>query len=320
MSDFDRFQEQFAGQRVLVVGDVMLDEYIWGKVQRVSPEAPVPVVELVSRTYAPGGAGNAAANVSGLGAKAILVGAIGKDEAGARLLSVLKATGIGVEGVHTIVDRPTTTKTRIIAHSQQVVRIDHEVDAEISLNFLEGLLETIDQTLPHADVCLLTDHAKGVVSKKLSQHLIQKAKLLGKAVIVDPKGFDFEKYQGATVFKPNLDAARKYSRSSLSSLRDIEQVGQNLLQNLKCRAVLITRGAEGMSLFESEKRPLHLPAQAREAFDVTGAGDTVAAVIAVALAAGASLEEASRLAGLAASIVVGQVGTKAMRLESLRGG
>jgi D-beta-D-heptose 7-phosphate kinase/D-beta-D-heptose 1-phosphate adenosyltransferase len=309
--------ERFPGRRVLVVGDLMLDEYLWGVVRRISQEAPVPVVELRQRSHAPGGAANTAANVAGLQARAILAGVVGRDEAGKQLRAALHERRICTEGVFQD-DRPTSTKTRIVAHSQQVVRVDQEQCGPLALALEERLLAFIADALPAVDACILADYSKSVISARLAQHLIQSATRLGKPVVVDPKGIDCGKYRGATVVKPNLHEASLFLRREVSSEEDILEAGRRLLDLLAAGAVLLTRGPAGMSLFAPGSEPAHIPAQAREVFDVTGAGDTVAGTLGVALAAGADMEQAARLSSRAASIVVGRVGTSAIRLDELR--
>ncbi len=310
---------RFPGKRILVVGDAMLDEYLWGAVRRISPEAPVPVVELEKRTYVAGGAANTAANVASLGATALLVGVVGGDEAGKHLRGALAAQGIGLERLLVAEDRPTTTKTRVIAHSQQVVRIDREDRCPFPPAQEEELLRLIDERLPGVDASVLSDYAKGLVSPALAQRLIRQGAKEGKPVVVDPKGVDPSKYRGATLVKPNLHEAGMLLRHEVSSLADVLDAGPRLLDLLGAGGALVTRGAAGMSLFQRGAEPIHIAAQAREVYDVTGAGDTVVAALAVALAAGASLEQAARLASRAAGIAVGRVGTATVRLDELLG-
>jgi D-beta-D-heptose 7-phosphate kinase/D-beta-D-heptose 1-phosphate adenosyltransferase len=307
----------FPGRRVLIVGDVMLDEYLWGSVQRISPEAPVPIVELHKRSDIPGGAANTAANIAGLGGQVHLAGVVGQDDAGQRLRARLAEQGIAVTGLLVDKCRPTTTKTRIIAHNQQVVRVDQEQRGNFAPALEERLLGFVEEQLPHADACVLSDYAKGVVSSNLARRFIRRATELGKPVVVDPKGTDFAKYQGATLIKPNLHEAGLFLQREVSSLEDVLEAGQRLLALLGVAGVLITRGGAGMSLFEKDTETIHIPAQAREVFDVTGAGDTVAATLTLALASGASLQQAARLSSLAAGVIVGRLGTSAIRLEDL---
>jgi rfaE bifunctional protein kinase chain/domain len=306
-----------SGRRVLIVGDVMLDEYIWGEVQRISPEAPVPVVEVHRRTCAPGGAANVAANVASLGGQPLLGGVVGRDPQAAQLRDEMAQRGIDAAGLIVDEDRQTTTKTRIVAHSQQVVRVDAEQRAPLRPELEDALLSWIERVLHIADACVLSDYAKGAVSPRLAEDFIRLAREAGKPVIVDPKGTDYAKYRGATVVTPNVREAERALNREINSHADLAEVGRHLLGVLEGSVLLITRGAEGMSLFMDQVNPLHIPAVARNVFDVTGAGDTVIGALALALAAGASLDQAAQLANHAAGIVVGKVGTATVTVEEL---
>ena len=307
------------GKRVLVAGDLMMDEYILGAVRRISPEAPVPVVEIQKRTHVPGGAANTAANVAGLGGRAVLLGVIGPDLAGANLREAVEKRGVSPAGLVIDADRPTTTKTRIVAHSQQVVRVDQEDRTPLPRHTEEALLRAASQCLEEVDACILSDYAKGVVSAHFAEHLIAAARAAGKPVVVDPKGTAYGKYRGATVVKPNVHEAGQVLNCELDGIAGLLRAGRQLLGLLEGSAVLITRGAQGMSLFLEGAEPLHIPTEARDVYDVTGAGDTVACTLGLALAAGASLPQAARLANRAAAIVVGKVGTTAVRYHELAG-
>jgi D-beta-D-heptose 7-phosphate kinase/D-beta-D-heptose 1-phosphate adenosyltransferase len=309
---------RFPGKRILVVGDVMLDEYLWGSVRRISQEAPVPVVDLHKRSFVPGGAANTAANLAGLQAQVYLVGIRGDDETGKRLAHSLSESAIHLDGLLVEKNRPTTSKMRIIAHSQQVVRVDHEERNAIAADVEDQLLKVIAKRMPEVDGCILSDYAKGVMTRKVAQAVIQQANQRGIAVVVDPKGADFAKYRGATLIKPNMQEAALSIRLEEASAEQMVVAGQYLLATLGCAGVLITCGAAGMSLFERvDGEPIQIPAAAREVYDVTGAGDTVASTMVMALTAGASLEQAARLASHAAGIIIGRVGTSAVRLQEL---
>jgi rfaE bifunctional protein kinase chain/domain len=317
-SELRSLLSRFPGKRILVVGDVMLDEYLWGTVRRISPEAPVPVVELNKRSHVPGGAANTAANVAGLQAEVHLGGIVGDDDQGRLLAGCLTASGVQVDGLFVDRSRPTTTKTRILAHSQQVVRIDAEQVGPFSTSLEEQLLAWLTRRLPEVDGCILSDYAKGVVTPTLASGLLDKARMLGKPVVVDPKGTQFRRYRGATLVKPNLQEAGRFLKQELLTADEVLDAGRRLLDELgDGGGVLLTRGAAGMTLFKRTGDPLHIAAQAREVFDVTGAGDTVAGTLILALASGASLEQAARLASIAAGIIVGRVGTVAVRLQDL---
>ncbi len=308
----------FAGRRVLVVGDVMLDEYVWGEVRRISPEAPVPVVSIRKRTSVPGGAGNTAINVDSLGGKALLASVVGADIPASRLRDAFGMHHINLDGLLVDKQRATTTKTRVMAHQHHhVVRIDEEHLTPLSLDLEDQMLHWLERQIPVVDACVLSDYAKGVVSQRLAQHFIGLSRQAGKPVVVDPKGTDFAKYRGATVIKPNIDEAKMVYRGEAGSEAGLLDMAHSLLTMFEGSALLLTRGAEGMSLFRPDARPLHIPSVAREVFDVTGAGDTVAGTLALALAAGATLDEAAELANRAAGVVVGKVGTAQATAEEL---
>jgi D-beta-D-heptose 7-phosphate kinase/D-beta-D-heptose 1-phosphate adenosyltransferase len=306
------------GRRVLVVGDVMLDEFIWGEVRRISPEAPVPVVAVRRRTYAPGGAANSAANVMSLGGVALLAGVAGNDHHGVQLREALAQAAINTDGLLAEDGRITTTKTRIIAQSQQVVRMDYEEPGPLSAVVEDRLLQWVEDQLPCVDACILSDYAKGVVSPRLAQGLIRMARTMSRPVIVDPKGTNYAKYVGATVVKPNIHEAAQCAKREIHDAASLLEAGRTLAEMLEGSAVLLTQGAQGMTLFESGSPPAHLPSVARNVFDVTGAGDTVASVLALALATGAGLVPAAQLANRAAGIVVGKTGTATTTLDELR--
>jgi D-beta-D-heptose 7-phosphate kinase/D-beta-D-heptose 1-phosphate adenosyltransferase len=301
---------RFRGAPVLVVGDLMLDEFVWGTVTRISPEAPVPVVEVRRRTFVVGGAANAAANVAALGGGALLAGIVGTDSPGDRARELLTDSGIDTSAVVPDPSRPTTTKTRIHAHSQQVVRIDHEDARPIDAAVEEALLDRIAAVLPTVRGCILSDYAKGVVTPRFARSLVVLCRSARVPVVVDPKGVEYAKYDGATLVKPNQLEAGKVLNRDLRDQAMVEQAGEDLLERLAAtEAILVTQGSQGMTLFERGRGALHVPAKAREVFDVTGAGDTVAATIALSLAAGAGLEGACRVASAAAAVAVGKAGT-----------
>ena len=318
MSKLQEIVVAFPKKTVLIVGDVMLDEYIWGDVQRISPEAPVLVVEVKRRTFAPGGAANVAANVAGLGGRVLLVGVLGADPQAEQLRVILRQHGVGVEGLITDPARPTTVKTRVIAHSQQVVRVDAETRDTISSDLEDQVLRWVEGYLPASDVCVISDYAKGLVSPRLARELIGRARNANVPVIVDPKTNDLTKYQGATLITPNLNETQQAAGVAIGDEATLFAAIQKLLSLLNGTALLVTRGAQGMSLFVNGQPPVHVAAEAREVFDVTGAGDTALVTFALSLAAGASMEEAMRLANKAAGIVVGKVGTAAVSVAELQ--
>jgi D-beta-D-heptose 7-phosphate kinase/D-beta-D-heptose 1-phosphate adenosyltransferase len=318
ISPLGRLLEAFAGRRIVILGDVMLDEYIWGHARRISPEAPVPVVEAQRRTCTPGGAGNAAANVLSLGGRAILGGVVGTDAHAKTLRETLRAGGIDVGGLFDDVDRPTTAKTRIMAHNQHMVRLDSESRQPLTTLMENQLLSWAEQQVPQADACLISDYGKGVLTRRLTENFIRLARTAGKPVVVDPKGSDYVKYRGATVLTPNVPEAETATQHEIARESDLLEAGRRLLELLQGSAILITRGPDGMSLFRPSGPPIHAPAEARQVFDVTGAGDTAIVTFALSLAAGATLEQAMQLANRAAGIVVGKPGTATVSLDELR--
>ncbi len=309
--------EKFADVRVLVIGDLILDRYLWGIVDRISPEAPVPVVKLGRTSVAAGGAANVAANVTGLGARAILVGAIGKDRDG-ELLDELIAENdridrrlVGIDG------RETTVKTRIVAHSQHVVRLDQETTDAITDNDAERSIAVIADSLESADAVIISDYAKGFLTDRLLESVFELARSKGKLIVVDPKSKDLAKYKGATVVTPNLREAGEAVRSHLTTPDMVNDAGRRLRSEIGFDSVLITEGEHGMTLFDGGDAPLHLDALAHEVFDTTGAGDTVIAAFAVAAAAGLGFRTAATIANVAAGIVVGHIGTTVVSLSDI---
>ena len=297
------------GRRVLVLGDVMLDEFVWGRVSRISPEAPVPVVQVTSQSFHLGGAGNVAANVRSLGGAAALAGAVGGDAAGGRVRAALAAAGVESRLVAFGGDRPTTVKTRIVAHSQQVVRADREDASDLPAPAERALVEAVRGEVASCAALVISDYQKGVVTAPLLRRVLPLARRHRVPVLVDPKVCHFHLYRGVTVVTPNALETEQATGRRLLEPGALESAGRRILSLLACRAVLVTRGEHGLSLFERGRPPLHVPAAAREVFDVTGAGDTVIATMALALAAGGTVAEAAALANCAAGVVVGKVGT-----------
>jgi rfaE bifunctional protein kinase chain/domain len=301
--------ESLTGRSILVIGDVMLDEYVWGQARRISAEAPVPVVEVQSRTYHPGGAANVAANIAALGGCPLLVGAIGDDASARHLLAALRDRGIAVDGLLTDPGRPTTTKTRLVAQNQQVVRMDSETCTHLPPHLEDWLLGCVERQLADADACLIADYAKGVASAPMCQRIIRLARAAGKKVIIDPKGADYRKYRGATILKPNVLEVCHVLKQELDGDAALHDAGRQLVELLEGAAVLVTRGHQGMLLFQPGQAPWEVRSVARKVFDVTGAGDTVVSLLALVLAGDGALEHAVHLANIAAGIVVGKFGT-----------
>lgn len=309
---------KFSDQRIVVIGDVMLDQYIWGNVTRISPEAPVPVVEVVSESFRLGGAANVVANIRSLGGQVLLISAMGEDESGARLRKMLLESGTNVDGLLVHPERPTTFKTRVIAQHQQLVRIDRETKQEIPTDLGRDMLRYAETFIPNAHAVVVSDYDKGVITPEILTDIFDCAQKFDKPVIVDPKMRNFWHYGGAMVVTPNQKEAGQASGIEITDEDNLLLAGQELLRRLEIPAVLITRGEHGMSLFKrkglansdgKEATVTHIPAVARDVFDVTGAGDTVIATFSLALAAGVSMVNAVKLANCAAGIVVGKVGT-----------
>lgn len=295
----------FRRKRILVIGDLILDRYIWGRVSRISPEAPVPVVDVTHDTFVLGGAANVAHNIVALGGQATVAGVVGRDMAAEMLGELLKERRMEFFAVKD--QRPTTVKTRVIAHNQQVVRFDHENRDRLVGRVLKELVSYVEDAVPEHDAVVLSDYRKGVISADVMR-AVAGASRGRKFVVVDPKVGHFHLYKGVSLITPNLMEAAQGSGVEIRDEKTMIRAGRTLLNKLALGSVLITRGEEGMSLFQ-KGGVSHIPALARRVFDVTGAGDTVVAAFALARAAGASLEDSAVLANHAAGIVVGEVGT-----------
>ncbi|MCS6884309.1 MAG: D-glycero-beta-D-manno-heptose-7-phosphate kinase [Acidobacteriota bacterium] len=304
-SQAKRLLTEIVGRKVLIIGDVMLDEFLWGKARRIAPEAPVPVVEIERETLHLGGAANVAANLAELGAVPILVGVVGKDISARRLITELERCSIN-SALVTDSNRPTTLKTRIIAHSQHVVRADREKKTPVDQQTQEALVERFLAFLPEAEAVVISDYQKGVVTRQLLAAILPPAKERV-PVCVDPKMRDLTAYLPATVITPNIQEAEAAVGFPIDSPQALLHAGQAIKACLNGAKLIITRGEEGMTIFDEQV--LDVPAVAREVYDVTGAGDTVIATLAASLACNATLLEAALLASHAAGIVVGKVGT-----------
>lgn len=309
---------KFNKVNVLVVGDLILDEFLWGDVSRISPEAPVPVVWVRSESFMPGGAANVANNIHALGGKVHLAGVVGMDERGRILTDELRKKGMDVEGVVVDGERPTTLKTRVIAHHQQVVRIDKEKMHGLAGGVIDQIVDYAKEIISGIDAIIIEDYGKGVVTPRLLQEILRLAKRHKTIVTVDPKEDHFHYYKGVTAVTPNYHEAAK-ALGIKADGGDIQKIGKALVNKLKCEAVLITLGENGMQLFEKSGCSTHIPTLARDVFDVSGAGDTVVAAFTLALAAGAGMKTAARVSNLAAGVVVGKVGTAVVTQEELIG-
>lgn len=292
---------------ILIIGDIILDQFVWGRVERISPEAPVPVVEVTKEEFRLGGAANVANNVISLGGRATLVGIVGKDPYRDRLVELLSDRGISPEGLITCA-RPTTVKTRVIAHHQQVIRFDREDRSPMSRAALTRLREFILDLKDHWDGLIISDYKKGVVTNSLMRTIREEFISKGVFVVVDPKMGHFPLYRGVSAVTPNLKEASDGAGLKIKDEKSLLVAGERIKKRLQCQCVLITRGEEGMSLF-IDGGVKHIPTMARDVYDVTGAGDTVVAAFSLFHLAGASFEEAATLANVAAGVVVGKVGT-----------
>jgi D-beta-D-heptose 7-phosphate kinase / D-beta-D-heptose 1-phosphate adenosyltransferase len=320
MFDFERALGLVRDQTVVCVGDLMLDDFVYGEVVRISPEAPAPVLAVTKNELVVGGAGNVARNIAALGARCIFVGVIGDDDPGRTLAAKLRSEPL-IEA-HLIVDpsRPTTRKVRFVSehHSTHLLRADWESPQPIDEKTEQAVLEQTLALLPRAASVVLSDYAKGLFTARLVRRLIDAANEIGKPVIVDPKGKDFSIYAGATLITPNRQELAEVTRHSLASEADIASAAAELNRELGSRAVLVTRSEAGMSLIPAKGEPVHLAAYTVKVRDVSGAGDTVAAVLAAMLAADVGFEVATRAANAAAAVVVGKRGTATASAAELR--
>ena len=310
--------EAASQRKVVILGDVMLDEFVWGDVSRISPEAPVPVVDVRRESVHLGGAANVLANVVALGARACVVGVIGDDSAGDRLRASLKdASPLHCEDYLVVAKgRPSTTKTRIIAHNQLVVRADREQRSAVNGEVEQQLLASLNSALADADAFVVSDYDKGVVTQRILGDILAVA-YKRVPVLIDPKIRNFTHYRPATLITPNHHEALRMANLEEDSDEGLHKAGRAIRHQLGCDAVLITRGDRGIMLLQGDDDPVYVETAAREVFDVTGAGDTVIATLATALAAGASMLEAAILANHAAGIVVGKVGTATASCKEL---
>ncbi len=300
------------GVPVLCVGDIMVDRYIYGQATRISPEAPVPVVRVKKHLLMPGGVGNVVKNLGALTASPVAVSVTGRDRDAELLIKLFRESSLPEPSFITDPERPTSVKTRIIAGIQQVVRFDEEDERPLDSLVTEKLLGAVWAEMPKAGSVVLSDYGKGVLSDNVLREIISLARSAGKPVVVDPKGSDYGRYRGATLVTPNRAELAEASGRKLETAKDLEKAGRQVMVESGLDNLLITRSEDGMMLLyghKPEQPPVLLPSQAREVFDVSGAGDTVVAVIAAALALGAPLEVGARLANLAAGVVVGKVGT-----------
>lgn len=317
---YDRLKQvvgSFSRVRVLVIGDLILDEFIWGQVSRISPEAPIPVVWVKSTSFVPGGACNVANNLRSLGAEADVIGVIGNEGRGRMLLELLEQKGVGIRGILKDPSRPTTLKTRVVAHHQQVVRIDREEVSPLSKDVQRRIIADVRKRLKNFDAVCIEDYGKGVVTPELVQEIVRLARRNGKIITVDPKESHLSYYKGVSCITPNHHEASTLAKVPIKDDASLRRAGQKLLRVLACENVLITLGENGMCLFQKGLKPVKIPTLAQDVFDVSGAGDTVIGTYTLALGSKAAPIEAAHLANCAAGLVVGKVGTATVTQSEL---
>jgi D-beta-D-heptose 7-phosphate kinase/D-beta-D-heptose 1-phosphate adenosyltransferase len=308
---------KFGKCRILVIGDLMIDEYLWGDVDRISPEAPVPVVAVKKEETTLGGSGNVINNLAALGAKVFAAGVIGTGRNGNILLKRLGSLGVDSGGVVQEHGRPTTRKTRIIAAHQHVLRIDRETKKDVSGETMDRIALFIEKAIRETDIVIVSDYGKGLITKALMKRVVALARKHKKIIIADPKGIDYSKYTGVTLITPNRKEAALASGVEITDNASLIEAGGKIMKSAEIENLLITCGKDGMTLFERSKKPYKIKAEARQVFDVSGAGDTVVAVIALAIASGGSFKDAASVANTAAGIVVGKVGTATVSVQEL---
>ncbi len=316
--ELKRCVDRFSDARLIVVGDIIMDEYIWGDVSRISPEAPVPVVDIKEETKMLGGAANVLNNIASLGGTPILCGVIGDDQTGREIVERVKRQGLRTDGIFTESHRPTSVKTRVVAHNQQVVRFDRESRRKLETQSLKKILDFVQQMKDGYEAIIVADYGKGVISTELMEGLRGLVSQSKAILAVDPKIGNFECYQNVDVITPNHHEAGAFCRMEVIDRESLVRAGKQMLRELNCRFVLITQGKDGMSLFEKSGETSHIPTVARKVYDVTGAGDTVISTFCLGLASGLDPKSAALISNFAAGIVVGEVGTSTVKAEELK--
>lgn len=312
-----KYIHKFPDTKVLVIGDIIMDEYIWGDVSRISPEAPVPVVEVQQDTKMLGGAANVLNNIASLGGRPILCGVIGNDPTGEEIVERVKGLDLVYDGIIFESDRCTSIKTRVVARNQQVVRFDRESRGGIKPESIDKLLVFVKENLDKLDAIIVADYGKGVISAQLMKGLRDIVLDSDIILAVDPKSDNFEYYQGVDLITPNHHEAGAFCRTHIVDEETLTQAGSHMLSELNCRSVLITQGKDGMTLFEDNGAMCHIPTVSRKVYDVTGAGDTVISTFCLGLASGMDLKSAAIISNFAAGIVVGEVGTSTVKAQEL---
>jgi rfaE bifunctional protein kinase chain/domain len=317
VNELKKYIDRFPETNILVIGDIILDEYIWGDVSRISPEAPVPVVAVQEETKMLGGAANVINNICSLGGESVLCGVIGDDQTGREIVERLQSLGQTTNGIISENDRRTSLKTRVVAHNQQVVRFDKESRKEIGPDSVKRILGFIKEMMDSLDAVIVADYGKGVISWKLMNGIRKLLKKTDIVLSVDPKTENFRYYESIDIMTPNHHEAGAFCRTEIVNEETLVQVGRQIIQELNCHSVLITQGKDGMTLFEEGGDISHIPTVARQVFDVTGAGDTVISTLCLGLASGMDLKSAAIISNFAAGIVVGEVGTSTVSSEEL---
>ncbi len=315
-SHLKRIIDKFKNKKILVIGDLMIDEYIWGKVSRISPEAPIPVVDVEKEEFKPGGAANVILNLTSLGAKVYSAGVVGDDVVAHKLLKYLKKNRVNTEPIVVDKKRPTTIKTRVIAHSQQVVRIDREKRILLSQNIINQMIDKIKKNIKNVNAVIFSDYGKGVITEELVKFVVKNAKT--EIINVDPKPKNIKIFKDVTLISPNKKEAQEATGVHIENENDIDKAAEELKKITNTKAILLTRGEEGMTLyFENQK--YHIPTVAREVYDVTGAGDTVISVVTLALTAGANFRDSAYLSNIAAGKIVAEIGVAVLKPNELKG-
>ncbi|MEK6808787.1 MAG: D-glycero-beta-D-manno-heptose-7-phosphate kinase [Nanoarchaeota archaeon] len=315
-SNFYNIISNFKSKKLLVIGDIMLDKYVWGKVNRISPEAPVQIVNVERESYVPGGASNVANNISSLGATAYMVSIIGNDSAKDILFNELNKRSINTSGIIVDITKPTIQKVRVIGQNQQLLRIDYENDGYINSKIEGEIIRYIGGIMVSVDAVVISDYAKGVITKELAKYVIELARNNKKIIVIDPKPIHKEYYRNVTIITPNHHEASQMTGINGENDIDIVKIGKKLLEEMNS-PILITRGEKGMTLFEQNGNITNIPTMAKEVYDVTGAGDTVVATVALALCSGARIIDCAKIANHSAGIVVGKIGTSTVSVEEL---
>ena len=310
--------ERFGQIRALVIGDLMIDEYLWGRVERISPEAPVPIVAVERENHALGGAGNVINNLTAMGAQVFAIGTAGTGKTGQMIFQKLEELGVPIHGIISEPHRPTTLKTRIIASNQQVLRIDKEVRRPISAGTLKRLVDIVRSQINQVDLIIISDYDKGLVTRELVRDTVDLARVHGVLTLADPKSLRFEKYARVSVLTPNQKEAALAANMEITSQKDLLDAGNRIMAAAGLEKLVITCGKDGMVLFETGTPPRFIASKARQVFDVSGAGDTVISLLGLGMASGASFFDSAVLANAAAGIVVGKVGTATPTIAELK--